>query len=58
MTWNGATAEVIDHTAELNPLDNPIATSIISFGEDENGEVYFLTAAPNGKGISRFVKSK
>jgi len=41
--------------------NRPIAEKgfpIMSFGEDENGEVYFLTAAPNGKGISRFVKSK
>ncbi len=29
---------------------------VISFGEDEQGEVYFLVVAPNGKGIYRFVK--
>jgi len=32
------------------------AKPIMSFGEDEQGEVYFLTVAANGKGIYRFVK--
>ena len=31
---------------------------ILSFGEDETGEVYFLTVSPTGKGISRFVPKK
>lgn len=29
---------------------------ILSYGEDERGELYFLVAAPNGKGIHRYVK--
>jgi glucose/arabinose dehydrogenase len=29
---------------------------ILSFGEDEQGELYFLVVAPNGRGIYRFVK--
>ena len=32
------------------------AKPVLSFGEDENGEVYFLTVAANGKGIYRFTK--
>jgi glucose/arabinose dehydrogenase len=29
---------------------------VLSFGEDEQGEVYFLTASPTGQGIHRFVR--
>jgi glucose/arabinose dehydrogenase len=29
---------------------------VLSFGEDEQGEMYFLTVSSNGKGIYRFVK--
>jgi hypothetical protein len=29
---------------------------VMSFGEDEKGELYFMTFAPNGRGIHRFVK--
>jgi glucose/arabinose dehydrogenase len=29
---------------------------ILSFGEDEKGEVYFMTFTPTGKGIYTFVK--
>ena len=36
----------------------PPGVPVLSFGEDEKGEAYFLTAAPNGKGISRFVPKK
>jgi glucose/arabinose dehydrogenase len=31
--------------------------AVLSFGEDEMGEVYFLTVASSGKGIHRFVRS-
>ncbi len=31
---------------------------IISFGEDEQGEVYFTVVAPTGKGIYKFVPAK
>ena len=30
---------------------------ILSFGEDERGEVYFMTNTVSGKGIYHFVKS-
>jgi glucose/arabinose dehydrogenase len=30
---------------------------IMSFGEDEKGEIYFMTYSPNGKGIYWFVKT-
>ncbi len=30
---------------------------VLSFGEDEKGEVYFMSVAPNGQGIRRFVKA-
>ena len=32
------------------------AKPVLSFGEDEQGELYFLVVAPNGRGIYRFVK--
>ncbi len=32
------------------------AKPVMSFGEDEQGELYFMTYAPNGRGIYRFVK--
>jgi glucose/arabinose dehydrogenase len=32
------------------------AKPVMSFGEDETGEVYFMTYAPNGKGIYKFVR--
>jgi glucose/arabinose dehydrogenase len=32
------------------------AKPVMSFGEDEEGELYFMTYAPNGKGIYRFVR--
>jgi glucose/arabinose dehydrogenase len=31
---------------------------ILSFGEDEKGEVYFMTYSPTGRGIYWFVRSK
>ncbi len=31
--------------------------AVLSFGEDEQGEVYFMTFAPSGQGIYRFVRS-
>lgn len=30
---------------------------VLSYGEDEQGEAYFMAVAPNGKGIYRFVKN-
>jgi len=37
------------------PIPDP-TKPILSFGEDEQGELYFLVVAPNGRGIYRFVK--
>ena len=37
------------------PIKDP-SRPVMSFGEDEEGEVYFMTMAPNGRGIYRFVK--
>jgi glucose/arabinose dehydrogenase len=37
------------------PIKDP-AKPVLSFGEDEQGELYFLVVAPNGRGIYRFVK--
>jgi hypothetical protein len=31
---------------------------IMSFGEDEKGEIYFMTYSATGKGIYGFVKGK
>jgi glucose/arabinose dehydrogenase len=38
------------------PIPDP-NVPILSFGEDENGEVYFLTTSVTGKGIYQFVKA-
>jgi glucose/arabinose dehydrogenase/sugar lactone lactonase YvrE len=37
------------------PIPDP-AKPVLSFGEDEQGELYFLVVAPNGRGVYRFVK--
>ena len=39
------------------PIRDP-QLPIMSFGEDEKGEVYFMTYSPTGKGIYWFVRSK
>jgi glucose/arabinose dehydrogenase len=31
---------------------------VLSFGEDEQGEIYFLVASPTGQGIYQFVRTK
>jgi glucose/arabinose dehydrogenase len=41
--------------------NQPIRTKklpIVSFGEDQEGEMYFLCITANGKGISRFERTK
>jgi glucose/arabinose dehydrogenase/sugar lactone lactonase YvrE len=38
------------------PIADPNA-AILSFGEDEQGDVYFMTTTVSGKGIFRFVQS-
>ncbi len=37
------------------PIPDP-AKPVLSFGDDEQGEIYFLTVSASGKGIYRFVK--
>ncbi len=37
------------------PIKDP-SVPILSFGEDEQGEFYFMTFTPTGKGIYRFAK--
>lgn len=47
-----------DEAAKRVVANRPISSPklpVMSFGEDEQGEVYFLIAAPNGKGIYGFV---
>lgn len=39
------------------PIPDP-NQAVLSFGEDEMGEVYFLAATISGKGIYQFVRSK
>jgi glucose/arabinose dehydrogenase len=39
------------------PIRDP-GQPILSFGEDEQGEVYFMATSVTGKGIYRFVKSR
>jgi glucose/arabinose dehydrogenase len=39
------------------PIPDP-HVPVMSFGEDETGEVYFLTYSPTGKGIYQFVRPK
>jgi glucose/arabinose dehydrogenase len=39
------------------PINDP-QKPVLSFGEDEQGEHYFLVVAPNGRGIYRFVTEK
>lgn len=47
--------EKAGRVTENRSIKDP-ARPVLSFGEDEQGEVYFLTVAANGKGIYRFVK--
>jgi glucose/arabinose dehydrogenase len=39
------------------PIRSP-SVPIMSFGEDEKGEIYFMTYSATGKGIYRFVKDE
>jgi glucose/arabinose dehydrogenase len=38
------------------PLIDP-GLPVMSFGEDEQGEIYMMTATPSGRGVFRFVKA-
>ena len=40
---------------ENRPIPDP-NVPVMSFGEDESGDVYFMTYSPSGKGIYRYVK--
>lgn len=45
----------LGRVTENRSITDP-AKPVLSFGEDEQGEVYFMTYTANGKGIYRFVK--
>lgn len=48
-----------DETRRRVIANRPIPSrshAVLSFGEDERGEVYFLTATPTGQGLHRFVR--
>lgn len=47
--------ERLDRVTADRTIPDP-AKPVMSFGEDEEGEVYFMTYASNGRGIYRFVK--
>jgi glucose/arabinose dehydrogenase len=48
--------EVKGRVVENRPIKDR-SRAIVSFGEDEKGEVYLLTVSADGKGIFRFVKT-
>jgi len=47
--------EKLGRVTENRSISDP-AKPVLSFGEDEQGEVYFMTYTANGKGLYRFVK--
>jgi glucose/arabinose dehydrogenase len=47
-----------ERRVKANHVLRPAGFPIYSFGEDEKGEVYFLTSTPNGKGIYWFAPGK
>jgi glucose/arabinose dehydrogenase len=49
--------EAKERVVENRPIPSR-GLPILSFGEDEKGETYFLTTTVNGQGISWFAKSK
>jgi glucose/arabinose dehydrogenase len=49
--------EKLGRVTEWRSIKDP-AKPVMSFGEDEHGEMYFMTFAANGKGIYRFVKDE
>lgn len=48
LTYNPATGDVTNEAIESDKLP------VITFGEDEAGEVYFCVVSPTGRGIYRF----
>ena len=49
-----------DPTKRRVVANQPIRTRklpIVSFGEDQSGEMYFLSVAADGRGISRFART-
>jgi glucose/arabinose dehydrogenase len=53
--WAVKYDEKLKRVTENRSIKDP-AKPVLSFGEDEEGELYFLVVAPNGKGIYHFVK--
>jgi glucose/arabinose dehydrogenase len=53
--WYDAEKKVVTANREI-PL--PSAIPIMSFGEDERGEVYFTMAAPDGRGVFRISRAE
>jgi glucose/arabinose dehydrogenase len=52
LRYDAARGRVVANRAIKSP-----GFPIVSFGEDEDGEAYFLTLTPNGRGIYRFVQA-
>jgi glucose/arabinose dehydrogenase len=53
--WGLKYDEATKRVTANRPIGDP-NKPVLSFGEDEKGELYFLVVAPNGRGIYRFVK--
>jgi glucose/arabinose dehydrogenase len=47
--------EKLNRVTANRPIPDP-TKPVMSFGEDEAGELYFMTYSPKGQGIYRFVK--
>jgi glucose/arabinose dehydrogenase len=45
-------------TASRNELIIDSGTPVLAFGEDPNGEIYYMISNPRGEGIYRFVASE
>ncbi|HEY4308851.1 MAG TPA: PQQ-dependent sugar dehydrogenase [Pirellulales bacterium] len=52
--WYDADKKVVTANREI-PL--PKSIPVMSFGEDEKGEVYFMTYSPEGQGVYRFTRA-
>ena len=57
MIWALRYDEAKARVVENRPI-RLLSRSILSFGEDEKGEVYLLTLSADGRGIFRFVKER
>ena len=54
LDYDADAGEVVSNEA----IPSPGGTAIISFGEDEQGEVYYTIVAADGRGIYRFSRSE